>query len=163
MRPPSTQALTAAQFSRLIALSERLLHAWVSTSDSSDAVAMKLAALAEFGLTALIQNSFGHRIDGQRLARAQRAVRYIYERTQLQLGATGTNRIRLCRGLKTREFVSGGIQSWTTDLSVAVRFDGYEVLEEQIPAGRVLAFHLGPLWPAGVFAEEAEYIVLAQR
>jgi len=117
--------------------------------------------MAEFGLTALIHNPHSHIVDSARLAAAQRVVRYIYERTQNVLSERGARRLELFRGIQTVQYVTGGIQSWTSNLAVAIQFDGYDVIREEIPAERILAFDGGPCWDSRSFLRESEYIVLA--
>lgn len=87
-------------------------------------------------------------------------VREIYERTQRHLRDRGIQSVRLYRGIQSEIIEPGVIESWTSDVDTAVRFNGFLVLEEDVPAERVFLYHLGPGWRNGRFGGQFEYLVL---
>jgi hypothetical protein len=52
------------------------------------------------------------------------------------------------------------LESWTDDYATASRFDGFSVLEIDIPVERIFLSYRGPNWINGRFGLQNEYIVL---
>jgi len=120
------------------------------------------AVARAFGLSRPARNPLRHILEPEAQARAVLAARNLYDRTQAALEDAGLREIRLFRGVRSATRAVGVIQSWTTDLNVAIRFDGFDVLEATIGARQILAFDRGPLWERALSQRESEYIVITE-
>jgi SPP1 gp7 family putative phage head morphogenesis protein len=140
------------------AKTSRALHSWVNGSGRKTSVEMKLAALEEFGGQGKVYSFRRYNIPKAAVRDTRKTLRKLYEETQADLKRKGIKKVRLYRGVKSEIRTPGSIESWTTDPELARKFDGHEVLWEDVPADEILTYHSGPSWNNGAFGEQHEYI-----
>lgn len=86
-----------------------------------------------------------------------------YWKTQEYLTGQGLSSIRLFRGVRSSVEMPSVLESWTSSDVQGERFDGYEVLEANVPIYAVLMGYFTP-GVEGVFIEdEYEYVVIRSR
>jgi hypothetical protein len=139
-----------------------LLWSWVHGSGRKTSVEFKEAARREFQLRGVAFNPRNFQIAPQAVAETAGDLRALYNETQAFLRAKGRQRIKVYRGIKGPVGTRGAVESWTTSRATAEKFVGPEgeVLEELVPADRILAIQGGPQWLDGVFGTQDEVIVL---
>ena len=139
---------------------DTLLSEWVTSSGRRTSVILKNAIKEELGVAGLIIDRRGFNIASSEIAGAQTSVRAMYERTQAELRAQGITEVKLYRGVKTGIRTPGAVESWTTDLRTARKFDGYDVMEMTVPVDRIFMYSGGPGWKNGKYGEQREYMIL---
>lgn len=160
-RPLSPAPRVSSALSPIEREAQRLQYAWVHGSNTKDGVLLKEAVKSEFGITSrLVMNPRGHEIAANQIASARPAVRDMYNKTQAHFAAKGITEVKLYRGIKSQTNVHGVIESWTTDLATARKFNGHAVMEKTIPVEKVLLAHDGPGWRNGRYGQQFEYVVM---
>lgn len=139
---------------------DKLLKTWVHGAHQKNSVLLKNAIREEFGVRGLVMNRRGFEFSDSDISAARPAVRSIYADTQRALN--GKKTIKLYRGVKSEIRTPGVVESWTTDLRTAKKFNGHDVIEMEIPAERIFAFSGGPNWTNGRYGEQFEYMVMAE-
>ena len=139
----------------------RLQQAWVHGSNSRASITMKEAVRNEFGVRrGIIYNPRGHEIPSGDIAAARPVVRGMYEKTQAYFREQGITELKLYRGVKSETNVHGVIESWTSDLKTARKFNGHDIMEQTIPVDRILLAHNGPGWKNGRYGQQYEFVVM---
>ena len=122
---------------------------------------MKEAVRNEFGVRrGIIYNPRGHEIPSGDIAAARPVVRGMYEKTQAYFREQGITELKLYRGVKSETNVHGVIESWTSDLKTARKFNGHDIMEQTIPVDRILLAHNGPGWKNGRYGQQYEFVVM---
>lgn len=137
-----------------------LLDGWTTDSNSKWGVTLKQAIKEEFGIDGLVINRYGADVLRNEVDSARDVVREMYNTTQQAFADSGTTTVRLYRGVKSEVRVPGTVESWTTNRDIAVAFDGYDIIEMEIPVTRIFMYSGGPGWRNGIYGEEYEYMVL---
>jgi len=144
------------------AISERgLLDSWVSGAHYKKSILLKNAIREEFGQKGLLLNRNNYQISADDIRAARPVVRSIYNDTQDAL--RGKRSVKLYRGVKSSIRTPGVVESWTTDIGTARKFNGYDVIEMEIPVERIFAFSGGPNWKNGRYGEQFEYMVMSEE
>jgi hypothetical protein len=141
----------------------RIQWEWVHGSRTRPSVVLKETLSRALGVEGVVFNPAGFVVSQDEIELMQGAVQEIYERTQQYLRDQGIRSMHLFRGVKGATMEPGVIESWTSDVSTAVRFNGFRVFEENIPAERIFLYHRGPGWRNGKFGEQYEYLVLGSE
>ena len=141
----------------------RLLYEWVNGSNRRTSILLKQAIKQEFGTPGLVMNKRGFSIAQGEIDDVRNTVRQMYDRTQEAFGQQGVATIKLYRGVKSEVRIPGVVESWTTDLETARKFDGYDIMEMVVPVDRVFMHSGGPGWKNGKYGEQYEYMVMADR
>lgn len=122
---------------------------------------LKEAVRNEFGVRrGIVYNPRGHEVTATEIATARPAVREMYEKTQAHFREQGITELKLYRGVKSEINVHGVLESWTSDLKTARKFNGHDVMEQTIPVERVLLAHNGPGWKNGRYGQQYEFVVM---
>lgn len=143
-------------------LVRRALDQWVVGSKRKTSVILKQACLTEFGLSGVAYSRVQWKITDEDVLEMRSAARVIYQDTQAYLAKMfpgGT--IRVYRGVKSTYAISGVLESWTTDIETARKFNGYDILMEDVPIAQVFALSGGPNWKNGKYGEQFEVILLS--
>ena len=136
-----------------------VLDSWVNGANRKQSVLLKKAIREEFGQKGLLLNRNNYQISAGDIRAARPVVRSIYNDTQAAL--QGKSSIKLYRGVKSGIRTPGVVESWTTDIGTARKFNGYDILEMEIPIERIFAFSGGPNWKNGRYGEQFEYMVMS--
>jgi hypothetical protein len=123
-------------------------------------VVLKETLQRSLGVEGVVFNPKGFVVSDDEVRAMEATVRAMYERTQVHLRKRGIDSVHLYRGIQSEIIEQGVVESWTGDVDTAVRFDGFLVLEEDVPAERIFLYYLGPGWRNGRFGEQFEYLVL---
>lgn len=137
-----------------------LLDSWVSGAHYKKSILLKSAIREEFGRKGLLLNRNNYQIGAGDIQAARPVVRAIYNDTQAAL--RGKRSVKLYRGVKSSIRTPGVVESWTTDIATARKFNGYDVMEMEIPIERIFAFSGGPNWKNGRYGEQFEYMVIPE-
>lgn len=140
----------------------KMQASWVRGSSRKQSVLLKVAVKEEFGLPQEVWKRGKHKFTDEQIAQARVAVRRMYEETQEHLKQQGISSLHLYRGIKSPVVTPGTVEAWTTDLDSARKFGEYGILEEDVPASRILAYSQGPGWVNGPNGEEFEHLVLGE-
>ena len=138
----------------------RIQWEWVHSSSRRPSIVLKETLQRALGVEGWVVNPKGFQVSSDEIRAIQDTVREMYQRTQQYLNERGISSIPLYRGIKSATIEPGVIESWTSDMETAVRFNGFRVINEEIPAERIFLYHLGPGWRNGRFGEQYEYLVL---
>lgn len=134
---------------------KRLQRGWIRTSHGAEGKALRSIAVREYGAR-------GSASTVATVATAQEVagVQWAYAETQRHLAAEGIKTIKLYRGIKAGHGFDGrfSAESWTDDINIARKFG--EVIEREVQAADVLAYHGGPNWHKGSFAHEREWLLI---
>lgn len=141
----------------------KLLYEWVHGSNRRTSILLKEAIKQEFGTPGLVMNKRDFAISQAEIDGARTTVREMYDRTQQGFAADGVTTVKLYRGVKSSVRIPGVVESWTTDLETARKFDGYDIMEMVVPVDRVFMYSGGPGWKNGKYGEQYEYMVMADR
>ena len=141
----------------------KLLYEWVHGSNRRTSILLKEAIKQEFGAPGLVMNKRDFAIGQAEIDGVRDTVRQMYDRTQESFGQQGVASIKLYRGVKSGVRIPGVVESWTTDLETARKFNGYDIMELVVPVDRVFMHSGGPGWKNGKYGEQYEYMVLADR
>lgn len=142
---------------------EYVQNEWVHGSWSEEPTALKQAAARHFGFDEdRVWNPKGHDPDDALVDDMTSVVDHQYEKAQAELDRRGIDSVTLYRGLSSDVEEQGVLSSWTQSKEVAESFDDY-IVEEEIPAERVLFFKGGPNWEDGKFGNQEEWVVLPER
>ncbi|MFB6371705.1 MAG: minor capsid protein [Bradymonadaceae bacterium] len=140
-----------------------LQNEWVHGSWNEEPTAMKQAAAREFGFDEeRVWNPKGHEPDDALVDDMTDVVAHQYQKAQDELDRRGIDSVTLYRGLSSDVEQQGVLSSWTQSKEVAKSFDDY-IVEEEIPADRVLFFKGGPSWQDGKFGNQEEWVVLPEK
>jgi SPP1 gp7 family putative phage head morphogenesis protein len=138
-------------------------NAWVHGSWNEEPTALKKAAAREFGFDeGRVWNPRGHEPDEALVEDMTDVVAHQYEKAQAELDRRGIDSVTLYRGLSETVEEQGVLSSWTQSKEVAESFDDF-IVEEEIPAERVLFFKGGPSWEDGRFGNQEEWVVLPEE
>jgi hypothetical protein len=135
----------------------------VHGSTRRPSILLKEAIKQEFGMPGLVMNKRDFSIAQGEINGVRDTVRQMYDRTQESFRQQGITTISLYRGVKSDVRVPGVVESWTTDLKTARKFDGYDIMEMTVPVDRVFMHSGGPGWKNGKYGEQHEYMVMADR
>lgn len=139
---------------------ESLQWQWVHGSNRRSSIALKETIRQEFKTQGLVMNKRQFNIGDNEIAAITPAVRSMYEQTQAEFAKRGITEVTLYRGVKSGIRVPGVVESWTTDLSIARKFNGHDILTETVPVSRIFMWHEGPGWKNGKYGEQYEYMVM---
>jgi hypothetical protein len=142
---------------------QKLQGAWVNGSNNQKSIVLKTAVRDEFGVRGIMMNRNGYEPPARAVEAARVSARAMYDATQAELRRQGITEVSLYRGVKTEVRTPGIMESWSTDQKTAKKFDGHDVLEEKIPAGRIMMYSGGPGWQNGKYKEQYEYVVLSEE
>lgn len=163
IQAPSTESIPevrTAPPSDLDSSVRKALDEWVVGSKRKTSVTLKHAVKEEFGLEGVPYSRVSWKISEQDISNMRPAARKIYDDSQEALRARGASTVRLYRGVKSEYAVQGLLEAWTSNIEIARKFDGYTVIQEDVPIERVFAFSGGPNWKNGKYGEQYEYILL---
>ena len=133
---------------------------WVHGSNRRSSIALKETIRQEFKTQGLVMNKRQFNIGDNEIAAITPAVRSMYEQTQAEFAKRGITEVTLYRGVKSGIRVPGVVESWTTDLATARKFNGHDILTETVPVSRIFMWHEGPGWKNGKYGEQYEYMVM---
>jgi SPP1 gp7 family putative phage head morphogenesis protein len=153
-------AMDARNMLGVSAEARRVQWEWAHGSSRRTSVVLKETLQRSLGVEGVVFNPKGFVVSDDEVRAMEATVRAMYERTQVHLRKRGIDSVHLYRGIQSEIIEQGVVESWTGDVDTAVRFDGFLVLEEDVPAERIFLYYLGPGWRNGRFGEQFEYLVL---
>lgn len=139
-----------------------LIDKWVNGSWYKIPTHMKFALKEEFGLDASVYMRYPKPIDSKLVNSMRPTIRAIYNSTQEYFKAQGIETVKVYRGIKTDTPILSVAESWTDNYSIANRFDGFGVMEMEVPVSRIFISYQCPDWHNGKYGQQLEYIILAE-
>ncbi len=139
---------------------DALLKSWVNGAHRKKSVLLKRAVKEELGVRGLVMNRNKYTHTAAEINASRASVRSMYDATQASL--KGKKTITLYRGVKSEIRSPGVVESWTTDLKTARKFNGHDVMRMEIPVDRIFMYSGGPGWANGRYGEQFEYMVLPE-
>ena len=124
---------------------------------------LKEAIKQEFNMPGLVMNKRGFQIAQSEIDDVRSTIRDMYDQTQQSFKDRGVETVTLYRGVKSNVRIPGVVESWTTDLATAKKFNGYDIMKMEVSIDRIFMHSGGPGWKNGKYGEQYEYMVMANK
>jgi len=142
---------------------QKLMYEWVHGSNRKTSIMLKEAIKQEFNMPGLVMNKRGFQIAQSEIDDVRSTIRDMYDQTQQSFKDRGVETVTLYRGVKSNVRIPGVVESWTTDLATAKKFNGYDIMKMEVSIDRIFMHSGGPGWKNGKYGEQYEYMVMANK